>query len=182
MKRTGALVLCLVAATAAGSAAWAADVPGRAAVPVALDLGLAPRFALLASGGSGYGVSSLGISAGASAAMGPLAAGAGVELGTGLLGWQLLVPLRAGVRLGSAPFVVDLLAGAAPGVQLTRPILFAAGFGVTAAAAWYISPAFALTASVEGRYTLVPAYAAFTGVDGSALEVGASVGVRFGGN
>lgn len=181
MKYNRILVAALTVLGLAAAAGWAAESPGGSTVSFGLDLGLAPRFAVPAVGEPAGGSGSLGFTAGASAAVGSLAASAGVELGTGLAGWQLLVPLRAGVRLGRAPFVVDLLAEAAPGVELTRPILFAAGFGVAATAAWYVAPSFALTASAGGRYTLVPSYAAFTGVDGSALEITASVGVRFGG-
>jgi len=166
----------LLLGLAAATIAHAADTAG--APRLAVDIGVVPRVGVLYAGALDPGMAGLGLAAGAGAAFGLFVVDAGVEASSAPLGWQVLFPVRAGVRLSRGTVEVDVLGEGAPGVALTRPVLFAAALGAVVRVAWNVAPGFALTASVGARYTVVPGYAAFAAADASTLDIPLSLGVR----
>jgi hypothetical protein len=105
---------------------------------------------------------------------------AGIEAGASPIGWQILLPLRAGIRFGESSVVSGIcLLEAAPGLSLTRPALFMLGLGGFARIEWNPSAGFGLYASAGVQLTLCPAYQDFTSFNYQSLDVPLSVGVRW---
>ena len=109
-----------------------------------------------------------------------LRAEAGVAAGSSPVGWQVLAPIRAGVRLPAPPFTVEALAEAAPGVALFKQApLFMIGAGALGRLIWNPSPSFALFLTLGVRDTLCPRYVDYTGIAYSALDLPLSLGARW---
>ena len=145
----------------------------------ALAAALTPRLGLLTSGSADVGLAGAGLEVDAALLSDTWVAEAGVEAGTGSIGWQVLVPVRAGLRFGGRSVGVEALVEAAPGIALTRPILFMVGLGAGARVTLALSPSWELYASAGLRVTLCPAYTAFTGSAYDMLDAPVSLGVRW---
>jgi hypothetical protein len=172
MKR---LLASLACAAAVAAAAAASPSPRWG-----LDLSVSPQVGLAYAGTFDAGFSGLALAVTPFFQSGLLRTEAGVEAGTSPIGWQVLVPIRAGVRLDLAPFAVEALAETAPGIALFRPApLFVIGLGGVVRAAWNVTPGFALTASAGLRWTGCPSWEGYTGSAYSSLDVPLTVGVRW---
>jgi hypothetical protein len=150
------------------------------ALSLGLDIGVSPQLGVAFASSPDVGISGAALEAALLVSSGPLQGEAGVEAGASPIGWQVLFPLRAGISLPLAPFSLDILAEAAPGLALFRPSpLLMVAAGALARAAWEILPGFALYLSVGARWTLCPAYGDFTGVAYSSIDLPAVIGVRW---
>jgi len=166
----------LIAAIAAASIA-APSVPQAA--HFSLSAAITPQMGLLFAGAFDPGFSAAGLELSGSLERGPFRFEAGSEAGLSPIGWELLFPLRAGIRLGAGPLAFEALLEAAPGMALTRPVLFMAGFGAAGRAVWSIAPSFSLFASIGARWSICPAYGAFTGISYTSIDMPVSIGLRW---
>jgi hypothetical protein len=169
MKRYALIVMlaagCVVPFTAAG---------------LSLAAGISPQLGMLYGGAWDPGYSGTALEILAQETLDIFPVEAGIEAGASPVGWQVLLPLRAGIRFGE-PGVVSgvLLLEAAPGLSLTRPVLFMAGLGALARIEWNVSAGFGLYASAGIRLTLCPAYQDFTSFSYQSVDVPLSAGVRW---
>jgi hypothetical protein len=153
---------------------------GAGALTAGADLGVSPQLGLAYAGAWDPGYSGTAIEAAGFLVSGILQGEAGVEAGGSPIGWQVLFPLRGGIRLSGPPFTFEILGEAAPGMALFRPApLFMIGAGAVARAVWQIIPALGLYAGMGARFTLCPAYQGYTGRPYASLDLPASIGVRW---
>jgi hypothetical protein len=172
MKRLVASILCMSAIAASAGAAPASRF--------GIDFSVSPQVGLAYAGSFDPGFSGIALAVTPFYQSGMLRVEAGLEAGSSPLGWQVLAPLRAGVRFDLAPFTVEALAEAAPGIGLLRPSpLFLVGAGALARVTWNLGPRFGIGASAGVRWTGCPAYAGYTGAAYSVLDVPLSLGVRW---
>ncbi len=159
------------------AAAGAANAAGPG---FGLDFGIGPQVGILSAGTAEVGLS------GTTIAIEPfyqrviLRAEAGMEAGSSPIGWQVLAPLRLGARWLFAPFTVEALAEAAPGVALFQQSpLFLIGAGALGRLVWNITPSFGVFATLGIRLTLCPKYIESSGIDYSSLDLPLSIGARW---
>lgn len=172
MRRLIAFISCM---SALAGSAGAAPLPG-----FGIDFSASPQVGLAYAGSFDPGFSGLALGVTPFYQAGLLRVEAGVEAGSSPVGWQVLVPIRAGARFDLAPFTVEALAEVSPGIALSRPApLFMIGAGALARATWNVGPRFGISASAGVRWTGCPAYEGYTGTRYSVLDVPLSLGVRW---
>lgn len=182
MRRLFASIVCMsiLAASAGAAAAPAADAGADPAPHFGVDFSVSPQVGLVYAGSFGAGFSGVALGVTPFYQSGMLRLEAGIEAGSSPLGWQVLAPVRAGARFEMAPFTIEALAEAAPGIGLFRPSpLFVIGAGALARFTWNVGPRFGIGASTGVRWTGCPAYAGYTGTTYSVLDVPFGIGVRW---
>ena len=142
-------------------------------------VGLSPQTGIAYAAGLDPGLSGLALEAMGQISLDGLVAELGVESGTSPLGWQMLFPLRAGLRWGESAFHATAALEVSPGLSLTRPALFMLGLGGAARIDWRLAPRFGLYAGIGLRITLCPAYRNFTGIAYQSLDIPLALGVRW---
>ncbi|MBI4978931.1 MAG: hypothetical protein HZC28_15745 [Spirochaetes bacterium] len=106
---------------------------------------------------------------------------AGLSFAQSPIGWQVMLPLRAGIAVGISPaFGSEFFLEGAPGAALSRPLLAMYAFGAEARFVWHALPRFDVIAALGVRYTACPLYNGSTGVSYAVLDVPAGMSVRFG--
>jgi hypothetical protein len=172
MRRLFASIVCM--------SALAVSAGADAAPRFGIDFSVSPQVGLAYAGSFDPGLSGVALGVTPFFRPGLLRVEAGIEAGSSPLGWQVLAPIRAGVGFELAPFTIEVLAEAAPGLALFRPApLFAIGTGALARATWNAGPRFGVSASAGVRWTGCPAYVGYTGTPYSVLDIPLSVGVRW---
>jgi hypothetical protein len=165
-------ILCALPATAADN--------GRPASGLALEIGVSPQLGILFGGMPDPAMSGVALQSLLVWSIGMLHLEVGVEAGQSPLGWQVLAPLRVGLRFPVSPFAFDALLEAAPGAALFQHgPLFVVGFGAIVKAAWNVTPRFALYLAPGMRWTLCPAYLLVDGPFYTSLDLPITLGMRF---
>jgi hypothetical protein len=175
------LAPALVLLLAGASLVSAAPDPARGADRhFGIDFALSPQVGVSYARSVGLGLSGIALELVPFYQSRMLRAEAGVAAGSSPIGWQVLAPIRAGVRVPAPPFTVEALAEAAPGVALfQQAILFMIGAGALGRLTWNAGPSFALFLSLGVRCTLCPSYVDFTGIPYSVLDLPLSLGARW---
>jgi len=145
----------------------------------ALASGVCPQLGAAYNGSFDFGLSGGALEILGQAERSLFAAEIGIESGASPIGWQVLFPVRGGIRWGAGSLHGLILAETSPGLSLTRPVLFMIGLGALARVDWEVSSDFGLYLSVGARWTLCPAYASFTGAGYQSVDIPVSLGVRW---
>jgi len=172
MRRLLVSLLCAAAVAAVAGAAPASRF--------GIDFSVSPQPGLAFAGSFDPGYSGTAIAVTPFYQPGPLRVEAGLEAGSSPLGWQVLAPVRVGAAFLLPPFTVETLAEAAPGAALFQQgPLFVIGAGAVARLTWNPLPRFGVFASAGIRFTICPAYAGFSGIEYSTLDLPLSLGLRW---